>query len=140
MAEVQAQSSQHAGFVDVGAVEDFQQGKPRIVVVGGREVGVLRWDGEVFAVRNICPHQYGPMCRGHAMPLLTGDVEEGAIATDHEHPVIVCPWHGWEFDARTGRAAWGPSTYRIKTYPVKVEDGRVLVNAGRPARSAAASA
>lgn len=140
MAQPQSHTARQGAYVDVGSVEDFGEGRPRIVEVGGREIGVVRWREELFALRNICPHQYGPMCRGHTMPLLTGDADEGTIAADEDRPVVVCPWHGWEFDARTGRAAWGPSTYRIKTYPVVVEDGRVLVDAGRAPRGKGAGA
>lgn len=119
-------------FVDVGAVEEFVEGRPRVVQLSGREVGVLAWRGEVFAVRNICPHQYGPVCRGSAMPLIVSD-QEGVMDLDENTPVIICPWHGWEFEARTGRAAWGESPYKLKTYPVKIEAGRVLVDPGRTA-------
>src|SRR5690242_1236078 len=103
-------------FVDVGEIEDFPEGKPKIVQLAGREVGVTRWRGEVFALRNICPHQYGPVCGGYAMPMVVGDVN-GVLEVDDDRLVMVCPWHGWEFDARTGAAAWGKSHYKLKTYP-----------------------
>ena len=122
-------------FVDVGEIEDFPEGKPKIVQLAGREVGVTRWRGEVFALRNICPHQYGPVCGGYAMPMVVGDVN-GVLEVDDDRLVMVCPWHGWEFDARTGAAAWGKSHYKLKTYPAKIEDGRVLVDAGGRAASA----
>jgi nitrite reductase/ring-hydroxylating ferredoxin subunit len=124
-------------YVDVGAAEDFPEGEPRVVQLAGREVGIARWRGEVFALRNICPHQYGPVCGGYAMPMLLGDVN-GVLEVDDDKLVIVCPWHGWEFDARTGRAAWGQSAYRLKTFPAKIETGRVLVDAGAPPATRAA--
>jgi len=125
-------------FVDVGAAEEFAEGRPRVIQLAGREIGVTLWQGEVFALRNICPHQYGPVCGGYAMPMLLGDAD-GVLEVDDDRLVIVCPWHGWEFDARTGRAAWGPSAYRLKTFPARIEDGRVLVDAG-PAQPAAKTA
>jgi nitrite reductase (NADH) small subunit len=64
--------------------------------------------------------------------VVPGDVED--VRVDDERPVIVCPWHRWEFEVRTGRAVTGPE--RLKMYPVHVRDGRVLVDAEtrRPSR------
>jgi nitrite reductase (NADH) small subunit len=42
-------------------------------------------------------------------------------------PVIACPWHGWEFDVRTGVSLWDDH-YRVRTYPAHVSNGRVLVD------------
>jgi nitrite reductase/ring-hydroxylating ferredoxin subunit len=65
------------------------------------------------------------------MPLLLGDADEGAIEVQEDRLVVVCPWHGWEFDARTGRMAWGESSkYSLRTYSATVRDGRVLVDPG----------
>ncbi len=116
---------------DVGALDDFEQRRPAVVKVDGREVGILRWNDDVFAVRNICPHMLAPVCRGTALALITSD-EQGRPQVDATHPVIVCPWHGWEFDAATGRAVCQGLNYKVRTYPTTVEEGRVRVLAGRP--------
>jgi nitrite reductase (NADH) small subunit len=118
-------------FVDVGAESDFEEGVPKPLSAEGREIGVVRWRGEVFALRNICPHEYGPVCAGYAMPMLIGEAD-GTMDIDEDRLVIVCPWHGWEFNARDGRAAWGKSNFKLKTYPAEVRDGRVLVDVGAP--------
>jgi nitrite reductase/ring-hydroxylating ferredoxin subunit len=114
-------------YVDVAAFEELQERRPLLATVEGREIGLIRWGEQVYALRNICPHQFGPICRGHVMPLITGEL--GSLVTDDSRPVVVCPWHGWEFDIATGHSAWGekPYRYKLKTYPVKIEDGRVLV-------------
>ena len=41
-------------------------------------------------------------------------------------PIVVCPWHKWEFEAATGKGVWDPD-YRVRTYPISVEDGRVIL-------------
>jgi nitrite reductase/ring-hydroxylating ferredoxin subunit len=117
-------------FVDVGALGDFEEGVPKPMSVEGREIGIVRWRGEAFALRNICPHEYGPVCAGYAMPMIVGDTD-GVIDIDEDHLVVVCPWHGWEFNARDGRAAWGKSSYKLKTYPTKIEADRILVDIGK---------
>jgi nitrite reductase/ring-hydroxylating ferredoxin subunit len=50
--------------------------------------------------------------------------------------VIACGWHGWEFDVRTGSAVVTGSRYKVRTYSVRVEDGRVLVDVQRRKREA----
>jgi nitrite reductase/ring-hydroxylating ferredoxin subunit len=117
-------------FVDIGECGEFEEGVARVVTVNGRQIGVIRWRDEVYALRNICPHEYAPVCKGYAMPMIVGD-HDGMVDVDDDRLVIVCPWHGWEFDARSGRAAWGRSNYKLKTYPAKVDGDRVVIDVGR---------
>lgn len=111
--------------VDVGAVGDFADHDVRIVQAGGREIGIVRWGGSVYAVANVCPHQRGPVCRGTLGARLAGSAP-GTMQADDTAPVLGCPWHGWEFDVRTGRALWD-DRYGVRTFPARIEDGRVLV-------------
>jgi nitrite reductase/ring-hydroxylating ferredoxin subunit len=113
-------------FADVGAVDDFPEGRLRVVEVHDRSVGVVQWKGEFLALRNICPHQYGPVCGGHAMRMIIEDSER-TLEVDKERLVVVCPWHSWEFDAKTGKPIWASSRYRLTTYPTRVRSQRVEV-------------
>lgn len=113
-------------LTDVGAVEDFAPNTLRVVSAGGKEVGILPWHGAWYAVRNICPHLGAPLCAGTARALLTQDrAASEDLVVDLDRPVVECPWHHWEFDVRSGRSLVGDD--RVKTYPVRIEDGRVLV-------------
>jgi nitrite reductase/ring-hydroxylating ferredoxin subunit len=114
--------------VDVGQLDDFREGQVTIVVASGREIGVVRWSDDFFALANLCAHQRGPLCRGTLSPRLESG-EPGAMELAEGAPVIACPWHGWEFDVRTGRAVWDEG-YAVRTYPVQVENGRILVELG----------
>ena len=67
-------------------------------------------DGEVRALSGVCPHEGGPLGQG--------TVVQG---------ILVCPWHMWEFDARSG-ACLVDDAMAVPVYPVKVEDGGVLVD------------
>src|SRR6201999_1087506 len=97
-----------------------------------RQVGVIRWRDEFFALRNICPHQYGPVCRGYTMlKIVTRPDDVGTMDVDDDTLVLTCPWHGWEFDVRTGRAAWADVPARLRTFAVQVENGRVLIDVKR---------
>jgi 3-phenylpropionate/trans-cinnamate dioxygenase ferredoxin subunit len=115
--------------VDVGAVADFEERRFRIVQAGRHVVGVLRWHDRFFAVHNRCPHQKGPLCLGIVSGRLSGSAP-GSMEVDDERPVVQCPWHGWEFDLEGGRALWEEG-YAVKTVPVRVERGRVLLDVGR---------
>ncbi len=116
-------------MTEVGRLDDFAERSVTVVEVDGLEVGIVRWDGDaVYALRNVCPHARGPVCRGRLGPkVVAPSGDPFSFGVDEACPVIACAWHGWEFDARTGQAVWPDSRYRVKTYPVRVEAGRVHV-------------
>lgn len=75
----------------------------------GVDVCLANMDGELSAMDNWCPHRQGPL-------------GEGWI----EGNAVVCPWHAWAFDCRTGECLEENS--RVKVFPLKQEGGDVLVN------------
>jgi nitrite reductase (NADH) small subunit len=128
--------TQHA---DVGAEDEFSEAVIRVVQIENRDVGVVRWQGRWFALRNVCPHLGAPLCAGPLQSFLTaGDPSGEEITVDPGRPVLMCPWHRWEFDLSTGRSLSGREL--VKTYPVHVEAGRVLVELGGSRRPAPAGA
>jgi nitrite reductase/ring-hydroxylating ferredoxin subunit len=112
--------------VDVGELHTFPDGEVTVVAVDGREIGIVRWVDDVFALANLCAHQRGPLCRGTIVSRLDA-ADPGNMELADGPPVIACPWHGWEFDVQTGRAVWD-DRYRVRTFPAHVVDGRVLVD------------
>ena len=50
--------------VVVGKVSDFANGDRKIIEVNGKSIGVFRIDDRFYALRNRCPHQFGPLCLG----------------------------------------------------------------------------
>ena len=103
----------------VGKVSELSPDCRRIVSVNGREIGVFNVNGEYFALRNLCPHQGAPLCLGELTGLASSD-EPGEIEWTREGEILRCPWHGWEFDIRTGGTVFA-SRARVKTYAVRVE-------------------
>jgi nitrite reductase (NADH) small subunit len=122
--------------VNVGALAAFPERTVTVVDVRGREVGIVCWDGAVYALANVCTHQRGPLCRGTLGSRLVGSAP-GTMALDDDGPVIACPWHGWEFDVRTGRAIWD-ERYAVRTYPAAIEGDCVVVDVGARVEGAAA--
>lgn len=118
--------SGEAGFADVGGTEDFAEGCSRAVTVGGRRVVVVRWDGELFAIPQVCPHQLQSF-EGGIVRLRTQDnLAPGHVEFDYHGPVLSCPAHGWEFELRTGRCRVDPRL-RVRSYPVRLVNERVLI-------------
>jgi nitrite reductase/ring-hydroxylating ferredoxin subunit len=110
----------------VGDVATLEREGRVVARVGGREIGVVRGsDGELYALRNRCPHHGAPLCLGTPAERVAG--RPGRYAATGR-AVLRCPWHGWEFDLDTGRCIDEPSL-RAARYEVRVEDGRVLVQA-----------
>ena len=101
-------------------VSDLPPGERKIVEVARRTIGVFNVFGEYFALRNLCPHQGGPLCLG----TITGTARSsrpGEIIWERDGQVLRCPWHGWEFDITSGRSVFNPHRLRVRTYDVTVE-------------------
>lgn len=105
--------------------DELQAGDRVIVEIDGREFAVFNVDGDLYGLANYCVHQGGPVCEG----LLSGTVgvdEELDLVYEKEGEIVSCPWHGWEFEVRTGEHLADPG-YRLPTYDVTVEDGGVYL-------------
>jgi nitrite reductase/ring-hydroxylating ferredoxin subunit len=113
---------------DVPQAKGLQPGDKVIVSVGGREFGIFNVEGRLRAIRNVCPDQSGPLCQGDLFDRIEADVAQDRKVREHvkeRNAVLACPWHGWEYDLRTGECLWNPR-YRVRIYDVVVaEDGTV---------------
>jgi nitrite reductase (NADH) small subunit len=120
--------------VDVGPAEDFLPGTRKIIVPfrGRAGIGVFNVNGTYHALRNLCPHKSGPLCTGRVSGRVVAaappTADDPKLDLVREGEIIRCPWHLWEFDIATGQCLVDPRA-RVKTYPVVVENGRVVVYA-----------
>jgi nitrite reductase/ring-hydroxylating ferredoxin subunit len=105
--------SRQPRYVAIGPAAAVPVGEMRELVVEDVELVVVNLDGELTAFANRCPHQGGPLAKGK--------LQDG---------VIWCPWHLWQFDAKTGRARFPEGYTRAARYPLKIEDGQILVDLG----------
>jgi 3-phenylpropionate/trans-cinnamate dioxygenase ferredoxin subunit len=110
----------------VATAGEIPPGARKIVTVRGREIGVFNIGGEYFALLNRCPHQGGELCRGTLVGLVTSR-EPGRFDYSRPGEMLKCPWHGWEYDIRTGQSWCDPNDTRVKAYDVKLEPGETLV-------------
>ena len=113
----------------VAKASDLKDGDRRIVVSGKHEVGVFFKDGEYHAYSNYCLHAGGPACEGilvnKVVDIIAPDrTYEGQTFSD-ELP-FVCPWHGYEYDIKTGECA-GDRRLRLRKYPVVRRGDEIFV-------------
>lgn len=94
------------------------------VQAGDVPVGLFRVGEEVVAWRSVCPHAAAPVCVGQVdgtrVPSAVYEYEYG-----RDREILQCPWHGWEFDLRSGEHLAEGSSARLRRHPIRVERGRV---------------
>ena len=115
----------------IGTVEEFERNERLLVEIEGRELGIFRVDDEYRAYLNWCPHQGGPMCKGPLTGRQTATFDRETLETEFEWTkedgVLVCPWHGWEFDLETG-INLSRADIELPSFPVREEDGELVVS------------
>jgi nitrite reductase/ring-hydroxylating ferredoxin subunit len=114
----------------VGKVADVPEGGRIIVDVNGRSIGIFNLAGEFFALLNRCPHAGAEMCRGDVVGEVSSE-RPGDYRFDGSRKFVVCPWHGWEFDLRTGRSYFDPLRTRVRRYEVEVQSGSAVSGTDR---------
>jgi nitrite reductase/ring-hydroxylating ferredoxin subunit len=108
------------------SADELPPGSRKIVEIDGRSIGVFNVDGELFAIRNSCPHAGGPLCEGTiGGTMLPSDPHTYVYGL--ENRLLRCPWHGWEIDLASGRPRWNDRPVRARTYRVAIDGGQVVV-------------
>ena len=92
------------------SISDVQEGQGKVAVLNGKEVALFKREGKIYALANICPHRGGPL-------------GEGSLDGDE----VVCPWHAWSFDVKTGQCQALPDV-KQPTFEVKLDGEDILVN------------
>jgi len=110
----------------VAAAGEISSGGRKLVTVRGRQIGIFNHGGEYFALLNRCPHQGAELCKGTLIGLATSK-EPGHFELTRQGEMLKCPWHGWEYDIRTGQSWCDPNDTKVRAYPVTVEPGTTLV-------------
>jgi nitrite reductase/ring-hydroxylating ferredoxin subunit len=111
-------------------ISRFPKSGRKVVDLGVLEIGIFFLDGEFFAYENRCPHVGGPVCQGKVLPLALEDIKtdktsDGRVFSKTRMN-IVCPWHGFEFDIRTGIHPIDKRV-RLRRIPVHIANGSVYV-------------
>ena len=116
--------------VRVGKVSEFKPRDRKVIVAGGREVGVFRLGAKFYAWENRCAHAGGPVCQGKVMnrveEILDGERRSVGMRFSKTRVNIVCPWHGYEYDIRSG-CHQGNAAVRLKAVTTRIRDGVLYV-------------
>lgn len=104
---------------EVCAADDMPAGSRRIVTLAGRSIGVFNVGGDFYAVRNACPHKGAPLCKGAVTGFNSAD-RPGTVEVARDGEILRCPWHGWEFDLKTGESVFNPNEVCVRKYAVSV--------------------
>jgi 3-phenylpropionate/trans-cinnamate dioxygenase ferredoxin subunit len=110
----------------VATVDEIPTDKRLLVNVQGRDIAIFNVGGEYFAVGNRCPHEGASLCKGRVVGLVESS-EPGSYQFSRRGELLRCPWHGWEFDLRTGKSWCEPDRTRVRSFDLKVESGGALV-------------
>jgi nitrite reductase/ring-hydroxylating ferredoxin subunit/uncharacterized membrane protein len=120
---VESQLPEHAdreGWIDAGASGELKADQMKLLRVGTRRIVLARTERGYVAFDDRCTHKGGPL-------------SDGVLACD----TVQCPWHGSQFDVRTGAVRHGPAQDSIATYDTEERAGRVWINLPAPARTTA---
>ncbi len=97
-------------MVRVAALGDIPPGRMAYVDISGLPVALANVDGTIYAFGDSCRHEGGPLSSG----VLIGDM-------------VTCPWHGWTYNVRTGKALVPPVGIRVPVYDVLLQGGDIFV-------------
>jgi 3-phenylpropionate/trans-cinnamate dioxygenase ferredoxin component len=98
-------------FFKVAELDDLDEGDLYPIEVDGEPVCLARLQGIIYAFNDNCTH-------------ISGALNEGEL----DGTTITCPWHGARFDIPSGKVLRGPARQDLMTYPVKIEDGSILIS------------
>lgn len=98
-------------WIEVGRIEDIPKLGARVVKTAEGDIGIFRTgEDKVFALRDACPHQGGPLSQG----IVHGER-------------VTCPLHNWNIELASGQAV-APDEGCAATFPLKLEGGKVYLD------------
>jgi nitrite reductase (NADH) small subunit len=99
-----------ANFIKLTTQSELpSEGEAKEFPCSDKMICVANVNGTISAMDNVCLHRGGPLGQG----MIEGDK-------------LVCPWHGWQWNPKTGEAAHNPAA-KVAVYPLKIENGDVLI-------------
>ena len=93
----------------IAPVDELPPGTRKFLTIDERPIAIFNIKGEFFGLLNRCPHQGAALCEGPLIGLAQSS-DPGEIEYTRLGEILRCPWHGWEFDIRTGQSYCDPKT------------------------------
>jgi len=101
-------------FIKVCSLSELPNNSQKIVPLGPHKVALFHFNNEISAIANACLHKAGPLGLG-------------LVENKYDGTYVTCPWHGWEYNIKTGSAPPGYKDQQA-VYEVKVEGDDVLIS------------
>ncbi len=101
-------------YIEVLPAESLPEGSQKAVALGAVKIALFHFNGEITAIANACLHKAGPLSMG-------------LVEKKYDGLYVTCPWHGWEYNIKTGSAPPGYHDQQA-LYEVKVENGKIFVS------------
>jgi nitrite reductase/ring-hydroxylating ferredoxin subunit len=99
-----------AQFVKVASANEIAPGSAKQIEINGKTIALFNLDGNYYALDNECTHRGGPLAEGY----LTGES-------------VTCPWHGAQFNLKTGAVESPPAAKGVVKYNVRVQGSNIEV-------------
>ena len=90
--------------------DELPQGEAKLVELEGHSIALFNIEGTYYAIDNICTHSGAPLVEGFV-----------------EGTQVECPWHGAQFDCRTGQVLTPPAVENVASYKVRVNGSDVEI-------------
>lgn len=97
-------------YVELASVNEIKNGELKVFDVNGESIILINLNGEFFAYKNQCSH-------------MEFELDDAEI----EGEILTCPWHGAQFNIRTGDVVRLPASEPLEKYEVKIENGKIFV-------------
>ena len=97
-------------FIEIARTDEIAPGEAKMVEVEGRKIALFNLEGSYWAIDDTCPHRGGPL-------------SEGEVKGEE----VICPWHGSEFNIKTGEVLRPPARGGVKSYKVQVEGSIIKI-------------
>jgi glycine betaine catabolism B len=107
---IHAEGGAMGEFVKIAETKDIAPGMSVLVELEGERIALFNVDGTFYAIGDVCTHAGGPLSEGE----LDGET-------------VTCPWHGAQFDVRTGEVVGPPAPEPVPGYRVKTEGADILI-------------
>jgi nitrite reductase/ring-hydroxylating ferredoxin subunit/multimeric flavodoxin WrbA len=102
------------GYINICSLKELPEGSQKIVQVGAHKVALFHFNNEISAIANACLHKAGPLGLG-------------LVEKKYDGLYVTCPWHGWEYNIKTGSAPPGYKDQQA-VYDVKLEGDNIVIS------------
>lgn len=104
------------GYEVVLHKDSINDGEILEVIIAGTAIAIAQTDGQIYAFSNTCPHDVGD----------GGPLSEGTLIVGEDYTWVRSPYHGWDFDIRTGKCQTSPGL-DLECYPTYIEANAICV-------------